>query len=68
MENEEYQSEFVVAAGHWLELFDKQLADDGTPVHSRPLKSAFLLVQHAIQEVHGGRKRISMSKTGSPAS
>jgi HEPN domain-containing protein len=56
MENEEYQSKFVAAAGHWLELFDKQLAEEDTPVHSRPLKSAFLLVHHGIQEVHGGSK------------
>lgn len=56
MRNEEFHADFDKAAGHWLELFDSELASDGVPIAARPFKSAILFVDHGIQEIRGGSK------------
>ena len=48
--------EFIDATQHWLELFDKRMSLDNTPMHERPLKSAMMLVREGIASVSNGSK------------
>ena len=49
--------EFAEGAGHWFELFDEAFAQQGIPIHSRPLKSAMWLVKDGISQLPPGESK-----------